>query len=212
MRSFHRASSHLLRSLSRNHFALANSSFKFNTSRGFSSLDQVVPHLQTQKPSENLKLQDSGTVVTHLKNRAVVSVRGPDATDLLQNLTTVDVRNLLEDHPHRAALYTSFLNAKGRVLFDGFIVKPRLAGQGQQVEKVNEHDDIEYWVDVEKTQDLPELLKHLKKYAMRKRVEFQDLSHVLQTHQLQNSIGVVLDLDSEGNDRETIPGAFFGLL
>ena len=29
----------------------------------------------------------------------------------------------------RAALMTAFLNPKGRVMFDAFIVKPKLAGQ-----------------------------------------------------------------------------------
>jgi len=29
----------------------------------------------------------------------------------------------------RAALMTAFLNPKGRVMFDAFVVKPKLAGQ-----------------------------------------------------------------------------------
>ena len=66
--------------------------------------------------------------MTTLDNRGLISVRGPDATTLLQNLTTADMRNLLTGHPTKAAQYAPFLNAKGKVLFDTIIVKPRLAG------------------------------------------------------------------------------------
>ena len=53
----------------------------------------------------------------------------------------------------RAALFTTFLNVKGKILFDAIICKPRLANQ--------ESGDVEYWVDVA-DYDAETILKHLK--------------------------------------------------
>jgi hypothetical protein len=37
--------------------------------------------------------------------------------------------NLFEkEKPGRAAIFSAFLNAKGKVLFDSMIIKPKLAG------------------------------------------------------------------------------------
>ena len=58
----------------------------------------------------------------------MISVRGPDATSFLQGLTTQDMRIFEREEPDRAALYTGFLNVKGKIMFDAFIVKPKLAG------------------------------------------------------------------------------------
>ena len=60
--------------------------------------------------------------------------------------------NLFKD-PKRAAIFTLFLNSKGKILFDSIIAKPLLANQ--------KADDMEYWVDVEKN-DSEQLTKHLK--------------------------------------------------
>jgi hypothetical protein len=40
----------------------------------------------------------------------------------------------------RAAIFTTFLNVKGKIIFDAFIAKPLLANQ--------KDDDLELWVDV----------------------------------------------------------------
>lgn len=66
---------------------------------------------------------------------------------------------LFEESNERAAIYTSFLNVKGKTMFDAIIVKPRLAGQTT--------DDMEYWVDVHQS-DIEPLRKHLRRYALRK--------------------------------------------
>ena len=62
----------------------------------------------------------------------------------------------------RAALFTAFLNVKGKTMFDAMIVKPRLAGQNDK--------EIEYWIDIDGENDADELLKHIKRYAMRKKL------------------------------------------
>jgi folate-binding Fe-S cluster repair protein YgfZ len=69
---------------------------------------------------------------------------------------------------------SSFLTPKGRVMFDCMIVKPRLAGQ-------NDEGEVEYWIDVEAENDASALMKHLKKYAIRKNLLVNDISHVIKT-------------------------------
>ena len=64
-----------------------------------------------------------------------------------------------KDGPERAAVYTSFLSVKGKTLFDGIVVKPRLAGQNSE--------DTEFWLDVH-VDDVDSLTALLKRYAMRK--------------------------------------------
>lgn len=58
----------------------------------------------------------------------MISIRGPDASDLLQNIMTQDINIFNKEGPNRAAIATAFLNAKGKVLMDAIVVKPRLAG------------------------------------------------------------------------------------
>jgi glycine cleavage system aminomethyltransferase T len=99
--------------------------------------------------------------VTKLSNRSVLSVRGRDATDLLQNVITADMSTFETDGEDRAAIYTAFLNVKGKVLFDAMIVKPKLASQTK--------DDMEYWVDIHED-DIGALRKLLHRYAMRKNI------------------------------------------
>lgn len=80
------------------------------------------------KFSNNMSILEKGTILSKLENRSVISVRGPDASDLLQNLMTQDINLFEKEGPNRAAISTAFLNAKGKVLMDGIVVKPRLAG------------------------------------------------------------------------------------
>lgn len=60
-----------------------------------------------------------------LSDRGVVSVSGEDATAFLQGLITNDM-NLFQNNPNQAAIFSLFLNPKGRILFDGIIVKSHL--------------------------------------------------------------------------------------
>lgn len=60
-----------------------------------------------------------------LSDRGILSVSGEDATSFLQGLTTNDM-NIFAKNPHQAALYSLFLNPKGRILYDGIIVKSQL--------------------------------------------------------------------------------------
>ena len=104
--------------------------------------------------------------MTQLTHRSVLSVRGRDATAILQNTATNDMK-LFQREQDRAAIYTGFLTVKGKMMFDAIIAKPKLASQTDQ--------DMEYWIDVHE-QDAEPLLKHLKKYSLRKNIKFEDIS------------------------------------
>ena len=99
-------------------------------------------------------------------------MRGPDATKFLQNLCSQDMALFKNEEPDRAAVAACFFNPKGRIMFDALIVKPRLAGQKSEAE-------IEYWIDIDSETDAVELIKHLKRMALRKKIVINDLSHII---------------------------------
>ena len=68
-----------------------------------------------------------GQILTKLNERSVISIRGPTATTILQNLITQDMKIFKEEGLNRAAIFTAFLTVKGKVMFDAIIVKPKLA-------------------------------------------------------------------------------------
>ena len=85
-------------------------------------------------PKQNTMMQMRGgdtffeeSWITKLTNRAILSIRGRDATDLLQNVSTNDMGIFEKEGDERAAIYTSFLTVKGKTMLDAFVVKPRLA-------------------------------------------------------------------------------------
>ena len=96
----------------------------------------MIPQLQ-RKPGQRNVFQDAW--VTQLAHRSVLSVRGRDATAILQNTATNDMK-LFQREQDRAAIYTGFLTVKGKMMFDAIIAKPKLASQTDQ--------DMEYWIDV----------------------------------------------------------------
>jgi hypothetical protein len=66
---------------------------------------------------------------------------------------TQDINLFKKDGPERAAIFSTFLNVKGKIIFDAIIAKPLIANQTD--------DDMEFWIEVaNEDQDLA--LKHLK--------------------------------------------------
>ena len=99
----------------------------------------------------------------------MISVRGPDATKLLQKITTNDIEKFERDGPSRAALYSGLKTIDHARPFGIIVLKPNLAGQTS--------DNMEYWVDIVKN-DVPDFLKYSQE-AMEKiqaQVTFNDLS------------------------------------
>ena len=118
--------------------------------------------------------------VTKLTNRSILSIRGRDATDLLQNTTTQDM-GLFKESEDRAAIYTSFLTVKGKTMYDAIVVKPKLAAQTDE--------DMEYWVDIHE-EDIDALRKHLRRYALRKNLQIEDISHIIKSFSIQSLLGI----------------------
>lgn len=146
--------------------------------------------------------------MTKLVDRSVISVRGRDSTAILHNTITNDMK-LFQREEERAAIYTGLLTVKGKVMFDAFIAKPKLAAQTL--------DDMEYWVDVH-DRDAEAFMKHIKKYSMRKNIKIDDISHVIKTFAIQTLVGVEADPEghffkqlqdqAEMHESEEFPGSF----
>ena len=67
---------------------------------------------------------------------------------------TQDINSFKKDGgKDRAAIFTTFLNVKGKIIFDAILAKPLLANQRD--------DDMEFWMEVAH-EDQETALKHLK--------------------------------------------------
>lgn len=93
-------------------------------------------------------------------------------------------------------------------MLDAIVVKPRLAAQSPA--------DMEYWVDIDE-KDEEVLRKHLRKYAMRKNIKIEDISHVIKSFSIQSMLGVEgregyffsnLQDNVEMFESEEFPGSF----
>ena len=67
--------------------------------------------------------------MTRLDSRKMLSIRGAESQQFLQGLMTQDINLFTKDNEKldRAAIFTAFLNAKGKILFDAILSKPLLA-------------------------------------------------------------------------------------
>ena len=81
-------------------------------------------HGRKQKVLDETTLKNYNSIFK-LKDRGILSVTGEDATSFLQGLITNDM-NIFETNPKQAAIFTLFLSPKGRILYDGIIVKSHL--------------------------------------------------------------------------------------
>ena len=79
-------------------------------------------------------------------------------------------------------------------MMDAIVVKPRLAAQSKE--------DMEYWVDIHE-EDETALRKHLRRYAMRKNIQIEDISHVVKPFSIQSIMGI------NTHDGENKEGYFF---
>lgn len=81
-------------------------------------------HQRREKILDETTLKNYNSIFK-LKDRGVLSVSGEDATTFLQGLITNDM-NLFQADSNKAAIFSLFLSPKGRILFDGIIVKSHL--------------------------------------------------------------------------------------
>lgn len=93
-----------------------------------------------------------------LTSRGVVNVSGPDSLRFLQGLVTCDVHKICgPDEPFVSP--AAFLNGRGRLLFGTLLIRRA----------------DEYLIDAPHDR-VPDLLKHLKKYKLRAKVAFEEVS------------------------------------
>lgn len=90
---------------------------KFNFSKSRKTI------IEEDNPTEEDLFYKKYNAILKLKNRSVVSVTGEDAGSFLQSMITNDIKQLKNDRVAMAAL---FLNPKGRILYDSFVVKSEL--------------------------------------------------------------------------------------
>ena len=102
--------------------------------------------------------------VAKLTNRRLISLHGPDAAKFLQGLVSGNVTPDL-----RSGLYTSFLNAQGRVLSDAFVYST-LGSDWHKT--VNADEEQGHLVEVDSEQ-APVLLKQLKKHKLRSKFKLR---------------------------------------
>lgn len=106
------------------------------------------------------RARHTGYQFTPLESRSLIRVSGPDSLPFLQGLITNDIQKLKT----QPSLYTLFLNQAGRVLFDSIIYKSSTL------------NTLLIEADSHVCQTL---IRHLKLYRVRRKVEIDDASSEL---------------------------------
>ncbi|XP_071450663.1 putative transferase CAF17 homolog, mitochondrial, partial [Hetaerina americana] len=113
-----------------------------------------------------------------LSNRSIVRVSGSDAVDYLQGLITNDMKHLSDDpvstkegRQHLRAMYCMFLDARGRVILDSIIYRVLTKNKNDELTDI-------FYVECDSEMSAT-LLKHLKLYKLRKRVDISQISDEL---------------------------------
>ena len=89
------------------------------------------------------------------KNRGLISIRGDDAKNYLQNIITNDINKV----SHSNSIFSALLSPQGKYLFEFFVVK----------------DKDGYFLDCDGI-SVTDLINHLSKYKIRSKVDITDLS------------------------------------
>jgi folate-binding protein YgfZ len=122
---------------------------------------------QAEQRGQNVPVPPQ-TGYARLTNRGLISITGTDSATFLQGLITQNM--LVANDPsksiRRTGAYTAFLNSQGRVLNDAFIY-PLPNTEGNDLER-------EWLVEVDKN-EVPTLLKHLKKHKLRAKLKLRAL-------------------------------------
>ncbi len=90
-----------------------------------------------------------------MQNRGLISVKGKDAKDYLQNIITNDINKVSQS----SSIFSALLSPQGKYLFDFFVIK----------------DEEGYLLDCD-IKLVKDLINNLFKYKIRSKVEIKDLS------------------------------------
>ena len=121
------------------------------------------------RQSDSLPQPPPAAGYARLTNRGLISITGADSTTFLQGLITQNM--MVANDPNRAirhtGSYTAFLNSHGRVLNDAFLYpQPRTDDATS--------DDPAWLIEVDKN-EVPSLMKHLKKHKLRAKLKLRAL-------------------------------------
>lgn len=125
----------------------------------------------TPQPHEQLPPSPPRAGYTQLTNRGLISLSGVDSTTFLQGLITQNmlVTNDPNRSPRHTGSYTAFLNSQGRILNDAFIYPlPKTDSEAAST------DEPAWLIEVDKN-EVPILLKHLKKHKLRAKLKLRGL-------------------------------------
>ena len=98
--------------------------------------------------------------IAPLPHRRLVALTGHDASHFLQGLTTQNINHNAADTAPRA-LYSAFLNAAGRVLYDTILYPTR---------NNDRSEEVSWFIEVDES-SAQDLAKHLKRYKLRAKVQ-----------------------------------------
>ncbi|KAL4802218.1 hypothetical protein BDV18DRAFT_147069 [Aspergillus unguis] len=102
-----------------------------------------------------------------LTNRGLISISGIDSTTFLQGLITQNM--FITNDPNRrvrhTGTYTAFLNSHGRILNDAFVYP---------LPPTESSEEPAWLIEVDKN-EVPKLLKHLKKHKLRAKLKLRAL-------------------------------------
>jgi len=82
---------------------------------------------------------NSSGQISKLSNRSMIQIKGKDINEFLQNIMSADISQFAKNDKLRW-IYGLWLNPKGRIVTDLFVVKPFTPS--------NRGDTLEYWIDV----------------------------------------------------------------
>ncbi|KAL8916677.1 MAG: hypothetical protein Q9208_008377 [Pyrenodesmia sp. 3 TL-2023] len=107
------------------------------------------------------------TGFARLTNRALIHIRGQDATHYLQGLTTANINTATASS--QSGFYSSFLNAQGRVLHDVFIYSTNHSPKFRQESEGEKDEEPGFLIDVDKAH-AETLRAHLKRFKLRAKI------------------------------------------
>ncbi|MCJ1329465.1 ccr4 associated factor [Thelotrema lepadinum] len=109
---------------------------------------------------------------TILPSRSLIELRGHDAAQFLQGLTTTNIPNGVPQQT--IGLYSAFLNAQGRLLQDVFIYPLRSPISSSGDTKLENGTEPTYLIEVDTSQK-DNLARWLRKYKLRSKVSIRQI-------------------------------------
>ncbi|KAF3928929.1 hypothetical protein AA313_de0205403 [Arthrobotrys entomopaga] len=129
--------------------------------------DAIIPPPRTTLPPS----PPSETRIFKLsESRRLISIQGVDAAKFLNGITT----NILPDSKSVEGLYSAFLTAQGRVLYDVFIYPTNHTRHPSLTNNNSTTDEPAFLIDVAASL-ASELVKHMRRYKLRSKFTVKEL-------------------------------------